>query len=108
MTDISVAAIDRLQRYGIIESEGDSYLNRAFASANNIQATTNNQQDTFNQQVASTSVSQVKTYGAIALLTYLTGVVCSKGKVNPIDCAKGIYEVCAKAFNGFCKIFKKS
>lgn len=37
--------------------------------------------------------NKAKTVGAIALGTYILGFICSKGKKNPIDGMKAIYNV---------------
>lgn len=53
-------------------------------------------------------IYKLKTIGASALALYILGFICSKGKKNPIDGIKGIYNVCASVVKWIGKIFKKS
>ncbi len=56
----------------------------------------------------SSVMHKLKTIGASALALYILGFICSKGKKNPIDGIKGIYNVCASVVKWIGKIFKKS
>lgn len=112
MSDFNAASIDRLMRYGILDKESkpthgvDSLIPQTVS--------TPNQRELQNDEYTSLTSdvfpinSKIKTYGAIGLLTYILGVITSKGKLNPIDGLKGLFGVAKSLLLGFCKIFKKS
>ncbi len=56
----------------------------------------------------SSTISTIKNIGAAALVTYLLGFICSKGKKNPIDGMKAIFNLGSTVVSKFAKIFKKS
>ena len=106
MNEFNSTTIDRLTRYGVLDSEFQppTIVKEKPQTPQAIQPQEN---DVFACSLNPQN-SKLKTYGAVGLLTYLLGIACSKGKLNPIDGAKGIFNVCKNMLLGFCKIFKKS
>ncbi len=104
MSDLSATSVDRLTRYGIL----DGTVAAPATPKTDMIKPAAPEVDVLDLQKAQDPNDKLKTYGAIALLTYLTGVACSKGKLNPLDGIYGIYDVLAKGSTKFLKIFKKS
>ena len=113
MNDLSPIYLDLLAKHGVLENAPKVHITPKPATVlSNIDGTVQPQQNTTNaidtfSPRNTDPLYNVKAYGAIGLLVYLTGVVCSKGKLNPIDGAKGIYNILASAVSKFGKIFKK-
>lgn len=106
MSEFNTATIDRLTRYGVLDSEFQPPT-IVKETPQTPQAIQPQQNDVFAYSLNPQN-SKLKTYGAIGLLTYLLGIACSKGKLNPIDGAKGIFNVTKNILVSFANIFKKS
>jgi len=105
MSELSATSVDRLTRYGILDGAQNVQQRNVTDSA-----VLNNEPtaDVLDLQNVQQQNGKLKTYGAIALLTYLTGVACSKGKLNPLDGLSSIYDVLAAGVTKFLKLFKRS
>lgn len=112
MNDLSPIYLDLLAKHGVLENAPQVHISPKLDTVPSKQNNPTQQtksapaMDTFSRKTTD-PLYNIKSYGAIGLLVYLTGIVCSKGKLNPIDGAKGIYNVLASAVSKFCKIFKK-
>lgn len=109
MSELSATSVDRLTRYGILDGEVTPSSNPLPAvDIDGASLPKEPQSDVFSPQTLENPSEKIKTYGAIALLTYLAGVACSKGKLNPLDGIKGIYDVVSGLVTKFFGLFKKS
>ena len=106
MNEFNSATINRLTKYGVLDSEFQPPV-IVKEKPQTSQVIQPQQNDMFSHSLSPQN-SKLKTYGAIGLLTYLFGIACSKGKLNPIDGIKGIYNFGKNLLVGFCNIFKKS
>ena len=112
MNDLSPIYLDLLAKHGVLENapqvhispKPDTILSNPNGSAQQTQSTT--AMDTFSRKNTD-PLYNIKAYGSIGLLVYLAGVVCSKGKLNPLEGIKSLYNVLSSSVSKFCKIFKK-
>ena len=104
MNEISATSLDRLKRYGVLEQQTQVSTQHSNSSEN---LTTEPVKDVFDAQSLEPA-KNIKTIGAVALITYLIGVATAKGKLNPLDALKGLYELGEKGINKFFNLFKKS
>ena len=109
MNEFNTTAIDRLRRYGVLDTEPQIPGNQTEVITQNT-IPQHAQTETKDQFIHTETQppNKIKTYCAIGLLTYLLGVACSKGKLNPIEGAKGIFNMIKSVLSSFCNIFKKS
>lgn len=101
MSELSLTCLDRLTRYGVLNE-----LPQVQTNAFKPQDMNTQESDKFDSERKKTP--SWKTYATIGLITYLVGVLCSKGRLNIIDCAKGTYEFLVRLGSNICKLFKKS
>ena len=109
MSELSPIYMDLLVKHGVLENAPKVHIdsNHAMTSLSPKDSYEKISNDTLSPRKFD-SFYEVKKYGAIALLTYLVGVACSKGRLNPIDGVKGIYNVLVAGISKFAKIFKKA
>ena len=104
MNEILSPTLERLARHGVIDTTAQQPFQNTALQKEQLQTIT---PDVFESQKIE-KTNKLKTIGACALITYLTGVALTKGKLNPIEGLSAILSTFGKALSKFINLFKKS